>query len=308
MTQLGKQGKANILLIIVTMFWGLSYTFMVLGLDSMEVYSIVALRCAVGFTVAGAIFYKKMKRVSVQSLSFSAIQGFLLFFIFAGSLIGLKTTSAANAGFILSLTVVLVPLFTAILDRKLPSRPITIAIIATLVGISVLTIQPNFAFQQGDIIMAFVAIAYACYIMLNSKIVRKDAIDSISFSVYQLGFASLFGFIGAFVFETFTLPATTNAWIGVLGLGLICTAFCFVGQTVAQQYTTATHTGLIFSLEPIFAAMFATIFLGDAITAKLLIGGTFILLGNLVAQAEQFTQFRTLKKATALDSSVEKAI
>lgn len=297
MNNLGKQGKANILLVIVTMFWGLSYTFMVMGLDSMEVYSIVALRCAVGFIVAAIIFYPKMRQTNLKSLSFSAIQGFLLFVVFAASLIGLKTTSAANAGFILSLTVVLVPLFTAALERKLPSRAVSLAIVATLIGISILTIQPNFSFQQGDMIIALAAVAYAMYIILNSHFTKKETVETIPYSVYQLGFASVFGFIGAFSFETFTFPTTTNAWIGVLGLGLICTGFCFIGQTVAQQYTTATHTGLIFSLEPIFAAMFAAIFLAEPITAKLLLGGGFILIGNLVAQFEQFHQVRIIRKA-----------
>lgn len=295
---MGKQGKANSLLVIVTMFWGLSYTFMVLGLDSMGIYSLVALRCAAGFMVAAAIFYKKMRCTNVQTLSYSAIQGFLLFFIFVASLIGLQTTSAANAGFILSLTVVLVPLFTAVLERTLPSRAVSIAIVATLIGISILTIQPGFAFHQGDIIIALAAVAYAVYLILNSKFAQKQSVESIPYSVYQIGFASVFGFIGSLLFEpTFTWPSTQNAWIAVLGLGLICTAFCFIGQTIAQQYTSATHTGLIFSLEPIFAAMFAAIFLADPITAKLLLGGSFILVGNLVAQMEQFQQLRILKKS-----------
>lgn len=299
---LGKQGKANILLVIVTMFWGLSYTFMVLGLDSMGVYSLVALRCAVGFIVAAAIFYKKMHLTNIRSLSYSAIQGFLLFFVFAASLIGLETTSAANAGFILSLTVVLVPLFTAFLERKLPSRAVSIAIVATLIGISILTIQKGLTFQRGDVIIAAAAVAYAVYLILNSKFAQKESVESIPYSVYQIGFASLFGFIGAFTLETFTMPQSNEAWFAVLSLGLICTAFCFIGQTIAQQYTSATHTGLIFSLEPIFAAMFAAIFIAEPITAKILIGGSFILIGNLVAQMEQFQQLRILKK-----SSLQKA-
>ncbi|MEE1133106.1 MAG: DMT family transporter [Caryophanon sp.] len=296
---MGKQGKANSLLVIVTMFWGLSYTFMVLGLDSMGIFSLVALRCAVGFVVAAAIFHKKMHMTNMRSLSYSAIQGFLLFVLFAASLIGLQTTSVANAGFILSLTVVLVPLFTAVLERTLPSRAVSIAIVATLIGISILTIQPGLAFHQGDIIIALAAVAYAVYLILNSTFAQKQSVESIPYSVYQIGFASLFAFICIPVFgETFTLPETANAWIAVLGLGLICTAFCFIGQTVAQQYTSATHTGLIFSLEPIFAAMFAAIFLADPITMKLLLGGSFILIGNLVAQLEQFQQLRIIKKSS----------
>lgn len=92
------------------------------------------------------------------------------------------------------------------------------------------------------------------------------------------------------------MPNSAISWIAILGLGIICSAFCFVGQTVAQQYTSATHTGLIFSLEPIFAAMFAMMFIGEGITMKLMIGGSFILIGNLVAQLEHFHVLRFMKK------------
>jgi len=280
------QNKANLLMIIVTLFWGASYTFMMLGLESLESYNIVALRCTIAFIVAGLIFYKKMKNINSKTLSYAAIQGFLLFIVFVLSLFGLQTTSASNAGFILSLSVVLVPIFISILERKLPSRAVIIAIVCTMLGIIILTMKESLTFQKGDILVAIAALAYSIYLILNSKFTKS--VESISYGVYQLGFTALFGIILTFIYETPTLPSTTTSWIAILGLGLICTAFCFIAQSVVQQYTSPIHTGLIFSLEPIFAAIFAMIFLGELLTIQLILGGCFILLGNLVAQYEQF--------------------
>ena len=62
------QNKANLLMLIVTIFWGASYTFMMLGLESLEPYNIVALRCTIAFIVAGLIFYKKMKNVNTSNV------------------------------------------------------------------------------------------------------------------------------------------------------------------------------------------------------------------------------------------------
>lgn len=288
------QNKANLLMVIVTIFWGASYTFMMLGLESLEPYSIVALRCTIAFMIAGLIFYKKMKNVNRKTLSYAAIQGFLLFIVLVLSLFGLQTTSASNAGFILSLSVVLIPIFTSFLERKLPSQAVIIAILCTLLGIIILTLKQSLTFQKGDILVAIAAVAYAIYLILNSKFTKS--VESISYGVYQLGFTALFGIILTFIFETPTLPSTTTSWIAILGLGIICTAFCFIAQSVVQQYTSPTHTGLIFSLEPIFAAIFAIIFLGELVTIQLIIGGCFILLGNLVAQYEQFKIARHLHK------------
>ena len=291
------QSKANILMVIVTLFWGLSYTFMVMGLDSLEVFNIVALRCLIAFAAAGLIFYKKMSKINLKLIIYASIQGFLLFIVFALSLIGLKTTSASNAGFILSLTVVLVPIMTSIVSKKLPSRAVIIAIIMTIIGISVLTLKESLTFQMGDIVVAIAAICYSVYLILNSSFTKQ--VESIAYGIYQLGFAGIFALILCLLYETPQLPASPNGWIAIIGLGIICSAFCFIAQSVVQQYTSPTNTGLIFSLEPIFASLFAIIFLGELMTTQLLIGGAFILLGNLIAQLEQFIKFHTVQKHTA---------
>ncbi|MGE7112561.1 DMT family transporter [Lysinibacillus sp. NPDC047702] len=288
------QGKANLLMVIVTMFWGLSYTFMVMGLETLAVYNVVALRCIIAFVVAGIIFYKRMIKVDVKTFKYAAIQGLLLFIVFALSLFGLESTSASNAGFILSLTVVLVPIFSSFIEKKLPSRAVSFAIICTMIGITVLTVHGSFTFQKGDILVAIAALCYSIYLLLNSSFTRN--VESISYGIYQLGFAGLYALVLTFLFETPTLPNSSSSWIAIIGLGVICSAFCFVGQTVAQQYTSATHTGLIFSLEPIFAAMFAMMFIGEGLTLKLMIGGSFILIGNLFAQLEQLHVLRFLRK------------
>ncbi|MEG0383426.1 MAG: DMT family transporter [Solibacillus sp.] len=302
MTSLSLQGKANLLMVIVTMFWGLSYTFMVMGLDVLEAYNVVALRCLIAFIIAGLIFLPKMLRINKKTLIYASIQGSLLFTLFALSLFGLKTTSASNAGFILSLTVVLVPIFSSLIEKRLPSRAVSFAIVCTMVGITVLTMKESLTFQTGDILMAIAAVCYSIYLILNSKFTKS--VESISYGVYQLGVAGVFGAIFTLLFETPQLPSTNLGWVAILGLGVICTAFCFIAQAVVQQYTSPTHTGLIFSLEPIFAAIFAIIFLGEGLTTQLLIGGAFILIGNFVAQLEQFTMLKKVPATATSESTI----
>ena len=288
------QGKANILMVIVTIFWGVSYTFMRMGLESLTTYNIVAWRCSIAFIISGLIFYKRMKNIDAKMLAYAGVQGFLLFAVFSLSLFGLQTTSVSNAGFILSLTVVIVPIFSSLLERRLPSSAVSIAVVCTMIGITTLTLKDSLSFQPGDILVAIAAVAYSIYLILNSNFTKS--VDSIAYGVYQLGLAALFGIISMFLFETPAMPQNSISWIAILGLGLICTAFCFIAQSVVQQYTSPTHTGLIFSLEPIFAALFAILFIDEPFTLKLLAGGAFILAGNLVVQLEQFHQTRFLRK------------
>ena len=43
-------------------------------------------------------------------------------------------------------------------------------------------------------------------------------------------------------------------------LSVFCTGVAFIIQAVAQQYTTAAHVGIIFTLEPVFSGIVAFIF------------------------------------------------
>lgn len=87
------------------------------------------------------------------------------------------------------------------------------------------------------------------------------------------------------LFETPTLPAAPSQWMAVLGLALICSAFGFVAQPMAQKYTTPEHTGLLFSLEPLFSALFAFLFLQETLSAKGYFGAALMMAGVLVASA-----------------------
>lgn len=289
------QLKANLLLVIVTMFWGMSYMFMVMGLETLEVFNTVALRSLIAFILAGLIFYKKLMKLDKKIVLYGLIQGFFLVGAIGFPMIGVMTTPTANAGFLVSLTVVLVPIMTSIIDKKLPTRTVCIAIICTMIGIIILTFNSSLTLQIGDIFCLLTAFSYSIYIVLNGKFTKN--VDSLAFGIYQMGFAAIISGCICLLFETPQIPSTSNSWIAVLGLGILCSAFGFIGQTVAQQYTTPTHTGLIFSLEPIFAAIFAIIFLGESITIQLIIGGLFIFGGNIIAQLEHFKTLKVVQKS-----------
>jgi drug/metabolite transporter (DMT)-like permease len=53
---------------------------------------------------------------------------------------------------------------------------------------------------------------------------------------------------------------------------------------MAQRFTTATHTALIFSTEPVFAALASFFLVGERLGPRQLLGGTLILAGMLTAE------------------------
>ena len=57
-------------------------------------------------------------------------------------------------------------------------------------------------------------------------------------------------------------------------------------QPVAQQYTTASHVGVIFTLEPVFAAIVALVFAHEVLSVKAYIGALLMLASIFVMEID----------------------
>lgn len=86
--------------------------------------------------------------------------------------------------------------------------------------------------------------------------------------------------------ENVKLPNTPISWFSVLMLSIFCTAIGYIVQSTAQQYTSATHTGLILSLEPVFSAILSNIFLKETLAARGYVGALLMLLSVLIAELD----------------------
>ena len=81
----------------------------------------------------------------------------------------------------------------------------------------------------------------------------------------------------SFVLETPCLPKTPGVWAAAVFLGILCTGVAFVVQTVQQQYTSASHVGLIFTLEPLFSAVVAYFLADEVLSARGYVGAALMM-------------------------------
>ncbi len=271
------QKQAKTMLLIATLLWGSSYLFMKLGLSSIQMYNLIALRFGIAFLAAAAIFPGRLLRIDWPILRYSFVLGTLLLLVFAFVLSGIQSTSTSNAAFLVSLTVIFVPLLSALLLKKKPAARLLAGVALSLTGVGLLTLNSRFAINSGDLFCILGALMYAIHIILTEKFTIQ--VDSLTLGITQLGFAGLFGLVLSLIFETPRFPAGFQDWLPVLALGILCSAIGFIVQTVAQKHTDSTSTGLIFSLEPVFAALFAFIFWGETLSAQGLLGAVLVLSG-----------------------------
>lgn len=272
--------RANLLLVSIAIAWGSSYIFMKIGLNSMNASSIIVSRFAIAFIAMYAIFLKKMLNVTKETLIASATLALPMYGVFIFLLHGMKTTSVSTASFLTSTTVVFVPLIHALITKRAPSRKTMLSLVIVVTGLALLTIGDDFGLSGGAILCLLCALCNALYLVWTNHFAKK--VQPLQLGVYQLGFTAVYGTFG-FLFETPTLPQTSSEWTAILGMALLCSAYGYVLQPIAQKCTSAEEAGFIFSLEPVFAVAFAFICFGEVMTGAGLTGALLILTGVLIA-------------------------
>lgn len=276
------QKHANFILLIVTMFWGSSYLFMRMGLDTIQEYNLIALRFGIAFLLAAAIFPHHLRQLDWKTVRYAFILGLILLFVFIFIMSGIKLTSTSNAAFLVSLTVIFVPILSSLVLKKRPSTQLLLGVSLALIGVGLLTLNHQLTINVGDGLCIAGALMYATHIIVTEKLTKN--VDSLTLGIAQLGFTGVLGLFLAFYLEIPRFPATQLEWFSVLALSILCSAIGFIGQTVAQKHTTSTNTGLIFALEPVFAALLSFLVFGETLSIQGMIGAILILFGVIYPQ------------------------
>jgi drug/metabolite transporter (DMT)-like permease len=77
---------------------------------------------------------------------------------------------------------------------------------------------------------------------------------------------------------------TKDVIIALIITSVFATAAAFFIQTNFQKYTTSTRVALIFSMEPVFAAIAGYLWAGERLSSSALIGCVLIFAGMIFAE------------------------
>ncbi len=278
------QTKADLALISITMFWGASCLLTKIGLGGLEPLTLMALRFLFAFALSAAVFWKRIAASDMTTVRYAATLAGILFTVFAFMTYGVKYTTVSNAGFLTCLASVFIPIFAFIFLKQKQEKKVLFGIGLAFVGVALLTLDNALSFNLGDFLCIMCSVMFAVHILVTGTYTRR--VDSIALGVLQLGFAGVYSLIAAFLFESPGLPQTAQSWMIVLALSVFCTAFAFIVQSLAQKYTTPSHTGLIFTMEPAFAAFFAFVFLGEILAFRGYVGGLMMIASLLIVELD----------------------
>lgn len=284
---MNKQKRADLLLVMTTFFWGASYYLTDLCLADLPPMFLNAFRFIVAFLVLGLIYHKRLLRISRTTLRYALLIGLALSGTYIAYNYGISRTSLSNAAFICALQVIFAPLLTFIVYRRSPGKKLGLALLLCTVGLALMTLNEQLRPASGDLICMLTPLCYAVDLLLTEKAVQDPQVDPLAMGVAELAVVGAVTLgLSLLLGEPIHLPSTPAVWAAGLFLGLVCSGVAFVIQSVQQQYTSASHVGLIFTLEPLFAAIINFIMLGELLSTRGFIGAALMMLSLFIMEGD----------------------
>jgi drug/metabolite transporter (DMT)-like permease len=280
-----RQFHAEFMLATVTLFWGATFPIVKDAIVEMPVMAFLWVR----FAMAAILLFFIAGRTRIASLDrrgwrLGILLGTLLFCSYLFQTFGLERTSSANAGFLTGLGVVWVPLMAGPFLKKPAAFGSKIGVGLALVGLFLLTWHTPWTINFGDVLVVI------CSVFVALHIIGLDAFtkgyDARALTFVQILTMAILGCIGSLAFEPTSWP---QEWTGSLIFAfaitaIFATAYAFWAMTTFQNRTTPTRAALIYTLEPVFAAIFSVWLAGDRLTAIGWFGGGMIVFGMIVAE------------------------
>jgi drug/metabolite transporter (DMT)-like permease len=218
--------------------------------------------------------------------------GFILSAIFFCEVFGVSQTSASNAAFLISLSVILTAFAELIINKKRVSNTLWGLTLCSVVGVLLLTSNQGIelSLNTGDYFILGAALLRALMVTLTKRFTEgKEITTSTLTSLQSLVVAgvAIFAAMAYLPASEFVIPTSTEFWITVAYLVLFCTLFAFYVQNYAVRRTSPTRVSLLMGSEPLFGAIFAMVWLQESLSLLQVVGGALILFSVIVTSTKE---------------------
>ncbi|MDI7247956.1 MAG: DMT family transporter [Bacillota bacterium] len=286
-----RQWIADGSLVMTTLIWGATFVVVKDIVARVDAVALVAVRFLMAAVVMVVAVAPRLRRMTPRLAGAGALVGLALFIGYAFQTMGLEHTSASKAGFITGLSVVLVPVLSAVILKRPPEPAAIVGVACATVGLALLTLRLGGAplFEIGDILVLVGAVAFGLHIVAVGRF--APVFDVPLLVTVQLATVSIAAFVvlGVRVLGLGHHVAMPVSWCdlgGIAFLAVFGTTMAFFIQNVAQRFTSPTHVAIVFATEPVFAGVFGWLLLGERLTPAQQVGAALILAGMLASEVE----------------------
>ena len=191
-------------------------------------------------------------------------------------------TSPGKAGFITSLYIILVPIFSLFFKKK-PSPAVWLCALVCVAGLYLLCVKEDFSVKKSDFIVLSCAFAFAIQILAIEFFSVK--FDGVKFAAAQFFFCSVFAFVYAVIFEKLTLQNIKDGLFPLLYAGILASGVAYTLQITGQKrLSNPTVASMIMSFESVFGALSSAVILHQILQKKEIVGCVIIFIAIIAAQ------------------------
>lgn len=288
--------KGELTLLLITLLWSATFVIVKESLVNISSMLFVGFRFLIAGIILLPIILKKKIKFKSVNLKLPIVLGILLFLGFSTQTIGLRFTSATKSAFLTGTAVIIIPILQTIIEKRKPKSGAVIGVVVVLIGILLLSGGNSFFtlledlianFNFGDGMTLLCALFFALYVIYLD--ILSNRYNFWLLLIIQIAVVSLLAFVSAFLFQWIDFEPIIINFTSQLGFGIIYTAIFATLVTTAlqtkyQSLVTPTKAGIVYSFEPIFAAVIAYIAIGERITTFGFIGASLIFIGLIISE------------------------
>jgi drug/metabolite transporter (DMT)-like permease len=268
-------------LVAVTAVWGITFVQVKDAVELYPLFAFLALRFAIATVALALPAALRPRTLGRTGVGAGSLLGLLLGGGYALQTAGLERTTVSSTGFITGLYVVFTPLIAVLLLRSPIGAGAWAGVALSVVGLAMLS-GVDAGSVGGDLLVLGGAAVFSLQIVLMERFAPR--FDPLAFTLVEM--AAAFGgvLVVALALGELEVPRGWTVWGALLVTGVFASALAFLVQTWAQRRTSATRTGLAFTLEPVWAALFGYTIAGDRLGALGWAGCAVIMAGIVLAE------------------------
>lgn len=218
--------------------------------------------------------------------------------------LGLAVTSATSGGLILGMGPILTAISAAIFLKYFPSKLQWLGLLLGISGVTIAVLVGSTGLDTniGDFYIFISILSQVLSYMVVVKAART--LDPRVMTAYMMGVGSIGLIITSLILEpggmVEFLDAPPMFWLIFLASGLISTALGHMIYNYAIGQAGATQSAIFMNLNPLFAMILSSIFLGEILTLRHIIGFLFIVAGVMLGSgaAEDLYKKHKAKRTT----------
>lgn len=268
---------AAALLLLATAGWGATFIVMKDALGHASVLQFLWWRFVLASVLLVLFRPRAVARLGWRGAGQGAVLGAIVAAGYFLQTYGLRTTPAAVSGFLTGLQVVFTPILGWLLLRHRPGARIWGATLVATSGLAVISLH-GLAFAGGEVLTIVSAAVFALQVVVLGRWASPG--DAYGLATVQLAVVGLVSLVAAMP-GGLALPRTPSMWGAVALTAVVASAFAFAAQSWAQSHLSASTAAVVFTTEPVFAALFAWSG-SEHLGAGLVAGGALILSAMLL--------------------------